>query len=89
MKQDTGDDSAALALEVANVEGVFLLLIIGVAAAVLCNLCEMLLAVRSRSVENQVGTNEKTKVLFRCNYPFITIICDMFVILACALPPTN
>lgn len=42
-------------MEVANVEGVFLLLIIGIGAAIICNITEMLLAVRSRSIENKVG----------------------------------
>lgn len=53
MKQDPGEDSA-IALEVANVEGVFLLLILGVVAATLCNMAEMLLAVWWQSVENKV-----------------------------------
>lgn len=53
MKQDPGEDSA-VALEVANVEGVFLLLIIGVVTATLCNMVEMLVAVWSQSVENKV-----------------------------------
>lgn len=63
---DTGEDSEALALDIANVVGVFLLLIIGIAAAVVVNIIEMLLAVRTRSVENEVRSAINIKVSAFC-----------------------
>lgn len=39
----------------ANVEGVFLLLIVGSVAAILCSCLEMVLDVRSRASENKVS----------------------------------
>ncbi|KAG4072066.1 hypothetical protein HA402_015565 [Bradysia odoriphaga] len=66
----TSDDSEALPLEIANVEGVFLLLIIGIAVAVLCNSIEMLFAVLSRSIDNKVPFKEELiaelKFIIKC-----------------------
>lgn len=52
---DSGDDGGALALEVANVEGVFLLLIVGSVAAIICSCLEMILDVLSRAMDNKVN----------------------------------
>lgn len=55
--QDSGDDAGALALEVANVEGVFLLLIVGSVAAIICSCLEMILDVLGRAMDNKVILN--------------------------------
>lgn len=54
--QDSGDDGGALALEVANVEGVFLLLIVGSVAAIICSCFEMILDVLNRAMDNKVAS---------------------------------
>ncbi|XP_055535893.1 glutamate receptor ionotropic, kainate 2-like isoform X3 [Wyeomyia smithii] len=53
------EESGALALEVANVGGVFVLLIVGVVVAMFISFCEMLCDVHSRSRELKVPFREE------------------------------
>lgn len=89
--KDSGDDGGALALEVANVEGVFLLLIVGSVAAILCSCLEMVLDVRSRAAENKVKLHISIFVNMLLNNPYIytqvpfkdEIIAEVKFIAAC------
>ncbi|XP_017856484.1 PREDICTED: glutamate receptor ionotropic, kainate 2 isoform X1 [Drosophila arizonae] len=51
---DAGDEGGALALEISNLGGVYLVLGVGAAFGVLVSVLEMLLGVKERSTENKV-----------------------------------
>lgn len=76
--QDSGDDGGALALEVANVEGVFLLLIVGSVAAILCSCVEMILDVLGRAIDNKVTESVRPELKLAnsiriCSYSYALI----------------
>lgn len=58
--QDAGDEAGALALEISNLGGVYLVLGVGAVFGVFVSLLEMLLGVRERSKENKVDSGSCT-----------------------------
>lgn len=68
-------------MEIANVEGVFLLLMVGSVAAIVCSCVEMVFDVRRRSEENKVcgggggGGNDKATYSRLLSHRLSKIVC--------------
>uniref|UniRef100_A0A182X5A4 Uncharacterized protein n=1 Tax=Anopheles quadriannulatus TaxID=34691 RepID=A0A182X5A4_ANOQN len=93
---NTMEEGGALALELANVGGVFVLLIVGCVAALFVSFCEMLCAVHSRTRELKQSTSDDGAeeldmdnvggvffVLFvGCSFASLFGCCELFFVIA-------